>query len=435
MLSKQLRKRFVLHQAWTKVRSSGYKSSSPKTQKEIRKFERHYLTNLDRIGRQLRNGKFTFDGEAGLVIPKGKGKAGGRPLISSPVANRIVRRAILDVMQGYGAKEAGRHYSFSGIDEIKKVMDTPTSVGGIPKRGVAHGVSIAVDAIENGQIWFVKSDIQNFFTKINKKQVNDFVRDAVMDKEFTSIFERALETHLINEDELEERKLFTLFPDANVGVAQGSALSALAGNIVLHEFDKKMNGLGITCVRYIDDFVLFGSSEKSVLSAYNSARRHLQSLGFDAYGIHDEEAKRAGKVGHGNIHKTSVDFLGYTISAMRLQPSKASCESLLNKVRDIAKEAKKVMRNASKERPVSHLNLYSQAVVRIHDTIWGWSQSFRFSNSNHRFDALDGKIDKILDVLKMEADLLMKASPEARRRVTGVHLLADTRYEELPKIP
>jgi hypothetical protein len=59
---------------------------------------------------------------------------------------------------------------------------------------------------------------------------------------------------------LEERKHFKLFPDEDVGVAQGSALSALAANIALRSFDERMNE--IVCVRYIHDFIMSASRAK-----------------------------------------------------------------------------------------------------------------------------------------------------------------------------
>src|SRR5437868_12477402 len=87
------------------------------------------------------------------------------------------------------------------------------------------------------------------FTRIPLAEVNEFIARAAPDPRFASIFKAALTTNLANKAELEERTHFKLFPSEDVGVAQGSALSALAANIALREFDTQMNDRGIVCVR------------------------------------------------------------------------------------------------------------------------------------------------------------------------------------------
>ena len=129
-------------------------------------------------------------------------------------------------------------------------------------------------------------------------------------KQILELFEDALATNLENQEELEERHLFKLFPDPEIGVAQGSALSALAGNIALREFDTRMNDRGIVCVRYIDDFILLGATEAKVRAAYHSARTTLREMGMDVYDLNDAMARKDGKVDEGNIYN-GTDFLGY----------------------------------------------------------------------------------------------------------------------------
>jgi hypothetical protein len=111
--------------------------------------------------------------------------------------------------------------------------------------------------------------------------VNNFVRKSVSDQQFADLFESALATTLMNRLELEERQHFLLFPDSETGVAQGSALSALAGNIALRHFDQQMNGREIVCVRYIDDFILLGKSQVKVRAAFASAQKLLARMEMD----------------------------------------------------------------------------------------------------------------------------------------------------------
>lgn len=56
---------------------------------------------LDRISRALRKGEFSFAPQRGVPIKKSSGKYRG--IVVGPIGNRIVQRAILDVLQSVPA--------------------------------------------------------------------------------------------------------------------------------------------------------------------------------------------------------------------------------------------------------------------------------------------------------------------------------------------
>jgi hypothetical protein len=256
----------------------------------------------------------------------------------------------------------------------------------------------------------------------------------VDDDRFAALFDDALATNLQNQAELEERNLFKLFPDPEIGVAQGSALSALAGNIVLRSFDTKMNCRGITCVRYIDDFILLGPSEAKVRSAYNSARVMLRQMGMDVYGLEDESARRAGKVDFGNIY-SGTDFLGYRISGLSLQPCKAAIANFLRKLDNIVEDAEREMLAAAAGTAQNHSLRYHASMIQIHKVVWGWCQSFKHTTANHVFEHLDAEIDDRISALWVKAHALVpNGDKKTRRRVLGIYLLGDTKPEPLPVI-
>ena len=319
-LYKKLRSREVLHRAWATVRESGLSSPSEVTVKAIKSYDEKWLSNLEQIAKQLRAETFSFDAEEGVAISKGNGK-GHRPIVMAPVSNRVVRRAILEVLQGFGSEAPSPlQRRWPGVTAVRQVMGTRTSVGGIKECGVPHGLSLIDEAVRDGKSWFVRSDIKEFFTRIPLAQVNDFIANAISDGRFVSIFKDALRTNLANRSLLEERKQFKLFPSEDVGVAQDSALSALAANIVLQQFDEKMNEKGIVCVRYIDDFILLGATHAKVQKADAAARDYLKSMDMDVYDRADDAARRDGKFDEGNIYD-GTDILGYRVSGLSRQPS------------------------------------------------------------------------------------------------------------------
>ncbi|WP_458726016.1 reverse transcriptase domain-containing protein [Pseudomonas gregormendelii] len=69
------------------------------------------------------------------------------------------------------------------------------------------------------------------------------------------------------------------------GVAQGSPLSPLIANLYLHDFDKTINDGEVTCLRYIDDFLILGKDMGCVDRAFSKAQElsskssHLKHTG------------------------------------------------------------------------------------------------------------------------------------------------------------
>jgi len=436
-LSKRLRSREVLHRSWAAVKQSGLLSPSEETKRAIKRYDANWLSNLEQISKRLRAGTFRFDGERGITVPKkGKKKSeGARPLVLAPIHNRIVRRAILEVLQGYGTEEASSRKRWPGVPAVVRIMEIRTSVGGIKCRGVPHGLALIDEAVRSGKTWFVRSDIKNFFTHIPLKDVNAFIAQAVGDPQFAELFSSALDTNLVNQAELEERNEFKLFPDDDVGVAQGSALSALAANIALRDFDEKMNGRGITCIRYIDDFIILGPTPEKVRAAYASARKHLASMRMDVYDYTDAAARRDGKFDEGNIHR-GTDILGYRVSGHSRQPSLAAERAFLKKCDTLVENAKKDMRLAALGQPPSQGLCYHQAMVLLHKTARGWSQAFKHTTATLVFKSLDEGIDRRIEKLQHFANGLTRGvTEEVRRRVMGIQLLADTPPHALPDIP
>ena len=245
-LAASVRETETLLQAWHAIRRNGETSRSPKTRQETREFGADLPRKLKSIQKRLREKPYKFSRQFGATPEKAKGK-GKRPIVIAPIEDRIVQRAILDVLQ-----------DADDLAQVQEILATPTSIGGIRGRGVEHAIKLIEEAYISGDANFVAgSDISGFFTKISQPQVVDFIGSQTDDSEFIDLFARALRVDLVNGSEMAPEDL-KMFPTDDVGVAQGCPLSALAGNVALRSFDRDLNGRGIICVRYIDDFILLG---------------------------------------------------------------------------------------------------------------------------------------------------------------------------------
>ena len=81
-----------------------------------------------------------------------------------------------------------------------------------------------------------------------------------------ALFRQAIHVELSNLAALREHA--DRFPTEDIGVAQGSALSPLLGNIILADFDQRMNDGECRCLRYIDDFIVLGPSSAAVMARH-----------------------------------------------------------------------------------------------------------------------------------------------------------------------
>lgn len=403
-----------LYRAFVRVRSNVNASGRAEFKEEVRTISENPARHLRRIQRQLKERRFYFDKQTG--VPKVKPDGRVRPIVVSSLRNRIVQRAILNVLQSEGEPIA------SLLGKITEVLQVRTSVGGVPHRGVPCGINIIREAIGAGATHYLRSDIRDFFTRVPKSVVLDFVKSQTSDIDFVDLLEQAIATELQNADEIKE--LIHLFPLDDIGVPQGSSLSAFAGNVVLRDFDQTLNGRGVTTVRYIDDFVVLGPSAHAVRRAFSSALAALEDLGMTAYLPEDASGKsQIGSVSEG------FDFLGCSVGTNGVAPSRDSGKRLLNRVRDVLMEANQAIATlASSSHSRRAEAAYAQALVSIDRIIRGWGDSFAFVDNRLLFHQMDVRINGELKRFRGRANRVINAaaSDDQKRRSVGVALLKDT---------
>jgi len=338
-----------------------------------------------------------------------------RPIVKSPIDSRIVQRALLDVLQD----EPG----------IKPYYKNPTSFGGIKGEGLGVPGTIAgvYTAILNGRSHYIRSDIEGFFTAIPRKLVLEKIKAVITDSMFNELLERATITELENLASLgQDRRYFPLY---EIGVAQGCCLSPLLGNILLEDFDKGMNGRGIVCIRYIDDFVILGPKEGHVKAAFKSAQRILSKYGLNAYDpLINKEKAEMGEVKHG------LQFLGAEIRPGLITPSGKSTRRLIDSLGLIIEKSKKLMANpfelARKKRTVA------STLKEMDNVVKGWGNQYSFCNNKDVMTHLDEQITELTKhYFRFAREARQSFSAEEYlanwRRLIGVHLLTDSKSDPI----
>ncbi len=270
-------------------------------------------------------------------------------------------------------------------------------------------------AIDGGAKFYFQSDIRSFFTKIPTEKVVDFVRAETSDEPFVQLFAKALEVHLGNEDELVG---YThLFPKGGIGVAQGSSLSAFAGNVLLYEMDQTLNTMGVTAVRYIDDILMVSADLASIDAARVYAEKTLADFGFGLYTPADGPDKAA----QGECSK-SINFLGCTLQPKRCVPSAKSIENIKEGVRETLASSKAAIKEALMK-GASLNSKYSQGATldTLGKRIYGWQKSFAFCNQRQPFEHLDEYVSKhIADYFGVIIRQIGRADDRVKAMILGV---------------
>jgi ribonuclease HI/retron-type reverse transcriptase len=411
--------RSSLRYAWYKIRANGNKSRLTQTRRQIEGFERQAEQNINLIQRKLRNATFEFIPQQGVLKKKRSG--GYRGIVMAPVPNRIVERALLDGLQ--------EHVSF-----VQKVNSTETSIGGVPDRSVPHGLAI-IDRLINGERnqYFIRADMSGFFDSIPRRTVLDQIRSYVDDELFLQLLNRASEVTLQNESVLGENR--KVFPIDDHGVAQGSPLSPLFGNILLHEFDCLFNERNITCVRFVDDFLLIADKESRARKAFENAKKYLSNLGIKCHdpfapGVSPEKAQ------YGNVREGFV-FLGYYIIPGLMQPSKEARRALLKKLDECIKDGlnniSEIIRTGDE---IEARQRYIQTFYIADRILTGWGNAFAYSQSRSTIGDLDRHIDAKIQLFQEKYQRkVSRQTNQTIRRAFGVKLLQDIPIRSLEDLP
>lgn len=399
-----------LHSAWRKVKSSALSSSSESIRNEAKDFESRLPKSLSDIQRALSKKTFTFQQQTGVAKTKANGNL--RPIVLSPITNRIVQRALLDVLQ-------------SRIKFIKEALATPTSYGGIQNKRVAMAVTDAKEAISKGAAFHTRSDIAEFFTRIDKARVMTLVAPHIKCPDTVALFQAAITTDLANIDVLRRQRLDDIFPIGVEGVAQGSPLSPLIANLYLHDFDKTMNDGEVICLRYIDDFLILGKDMGCVDRAFNKAQRELKKLSLHAY----QPSATSDKASRG-LTADGFDFLGCFVSAGLVQPSKTTRERFKKRIKADLDASIRVMKYSVEAGVISPKGTYSGALQNLDRVILGWGKAFSFCSNGQWIKGLDEFITGALAQYEVEkANLFQKSSGTHQRRMLGVRLLSAVHLE------
>ena len=195
----------------------------------------YFPKRKDQLLQEVRQGNYLPQAILGVEIPKGNGKT--RLLGVPTTTDRVLQQAVAQVIAPLFEPEFS-HNSF----------------GFRPNKNARQAVGQARDYIHQGLNHIVDIDLKNFFDEVDHCLLLNLLFQKVKCQTTMRLIRKWLRVPIRINGKLQKRRK---------GVPQGSPLSPLLSNILLHELDKEMTRRKLKFVRYADDFSIYVRSKKA----------------------------------------------------------------------------------------------------------------------------------------------------------------------------
>ena len=142
------------------------------------------------------------------------------------------------------------------------------SYGFRPGRNAHQAVLQAQTYLNEGYEQVIELDLEKFFDKVNHDKLMGLLAKQITDKRILKLIRSYLTSGIMEGG---------LASPRSEGTPQGSPLSPLLSNIVLHELDKELEARGHRYVRYADDCSIYVKSEKSAQRVMETITDYIES--------------------------------------------------------------------------------------------------------------------------------------------------------------
>lgn len=206
-------------------------------------------SNRETIIQQVLEGCYKAHPIKGVAIPKSNGS---KRLLGVPtVVDRLLQQAVAQVITLKFELEFKRH-----------------SYGFRPKRNAHQAVMQAQRNINEGYRHIVDIDLKNFFDEVDHCLLLQLVYRRIKCRYTMHLIRKWLKAPILINGKLIKRRK---------GMPQGSPLSPLLSNILLHELDNELEKQELKYVRYADDFSIYCKTKQAARKAGNHAYLFLKN--------------------------------------------------------------------------------------------------------------------------------------------------------------
>jgi RNA-directed DNA polymerase len=214
----------------------------------VSQLKQHLDQTRDALVTSILNHSYLAQPIRGVVIPKGEGKT--RQLGVPTVIDRVLQQAVSQVLAPKFELEFKDH-----------------SYGFRPKKNAHQAVLQAQKYIEEGYQHIVDIDLKNFFDEVEHYIILQLIYRKVKCPTTLRLIRLWLRAPMQIGGKLSKRRK---------GIPQGSPLSPLLSNIMLHELDRELERKGLKYVRYADDFSIYTKDKSEARKVGNSIYEFLR---------------------------------------------------------------------------------------------------------------------------------------------------------------
>ncbi|WP_299584687.1 group II intron reverse transcriptase/maturase [uncultured Sunxiuqinia sp.] len=295
----------------------------------------------------VRSGKYLPQVILGVAIPKGEGKT--RLLGIPTVTDRLLQQAVLQVIT------ARFEYEFSD-----------SSFGFRPKRSVQQAVLKAQGYINDGFQYIIDIDLKTFFDEVDHCYLLQLLYRKIKCCETLRLIRKWLRSPIqINGKLVKRRK----------GVPQGSPLSPLLSNIMLHELDRELERQGLRFVRYADDFSIYVKTKATARKVGNNIFKFLKKKLKLTINREKSGIRRP-------VHFTCLGF-GFVPTYRKGERGKYQLVVSEKSWRNLKQKLKTITRKTT---PMS----FDERIEKLGEVQRGWINAFRMASIQSKLVELDG---------------------------------------------
>jgi len=313
----------------------------------VKDLEGYLQDNRETLTHQIREQKYIPQPIRGKEIPKGDGKF--RTLGIPTVVDRMLQQAVMRViMPRY-------EYMFSNY-----------SYGFRPKRNTHQAVGKSLEYINSGHQHIVEIDLKGFFDEVDHVLLLQILYRKIKCKATMTLLRRWLRVPIEQNGKLVKRRK---------GVPQGSPISPLLSNIILHELDEYMERQGMKFVRYADDF-----------SVYCKTKSQAKFQGNEVYRFLRDKLKLPVNLDKSGIRKpVTFQILGYGFVPTYRKGEKGKYQLIVTKKRwkSLKRKLKEITRKTS---PMS----FDERIEKLNQVTRGWINYFKYASINQKLTEIDG---------------------------------------------
>lgn len=313
----------------------------------VEDFANNLAEELGQLKKELESWTYKPQPVRGVEIPK-PGKLGGTRQLGVPcVRDRVVQTAIKNLLEPTLEEEFSEH-----------------SYGFRPGRNQRQGVEAAQKIVRSGKAFVVDIDLSKFFDRVCHDRLLSRLSKVVVDKRILRLIGLTLRSGIMKDG---------LLKITSEGTTQGSPLSPLLSNYVLHEFDQELERRGLEFCRYADDANIFVRTEKAAERVMVNITKFIE--GKLKLKVNRDKSRVA--------RSRQVKYLGMTIDGRKCRAiSKESMERANLKVKALTPRG-------------THLPI-EKSIEKINQWYVGWSNYYGMTQYPQQLKGIEAHIRRRL---------------------------------------